>query len=305
MKQPVASGQLPVQRSPRPRHVLRQLATGNWRFIYEQTPRRHHRSGRRHLAGRGGRRGVGKSLRRQERHRPRSRAGTPASTPCGSAANAPTSTSPATPTRPPVHRRETAAQAHGPLRPVRHGGFAVSAVKDAGIDFKNEDPSRCGVVIGTGIGGIETIEEQNKILVARGVSRVSPFTVPRLMANAASGNVSILFHLNGPNTCVSTACATGLQRHRRCRPAHPARPGRRHDRRRQRGGAVASWAWRPSSPPAPSPPATTTQPMPAGPGTRTATALSWAKGPAWSSSKSTSTPGNAAPGSTPNWSATA
>jgi 3-oxoacyl-[acyl-carrier-protein] synthase II len=66
------------------------------------------------------------------------------------------------------------------------------------------------VVIGSGIGGIETIEEQNKILVARGVSRVSPFTVPRLMANAGSGNVSILYHLNGPNTTVATACATGL-----------------------------------------------------------------------------------------------
>jgi 3-oxoacyl-[acyl-carrier-protein] synthase II len=88
-------------------------------------------------------------------------------------------------------------------------GASLSAVRDSGLDFKAEDPFRCGVVIGTGIGGIETIEEQNKILVARGVSRVSPFTVPRLMANAASGNVSILFHLNGPNTCVSTACATG------------------------------------------------------------------------------------------------
>ncbi len=86
---------------------------------------------------------------------------------------------------------------------------SISAVNDAGIDFKAEDTTRCGVIIGTGIGGIETIEEQNKILVTRGVSRVSPFTVPRLMANAASGNVSILFRLNGPNTCVSTACATG------------------------------------------------------------------------------------------------
>ncbi len=86
---------------------------------------------------------------------------------------------------------------------------SISAANDANIDFKTEDTTRCGVIIGTGIGGIETIEEQNKILTTRGVSRVSPFTVPRLMANAASGNVSILFRLNGPNTCVSTACATG------------------------------------------------------------------------------------------------
>jgi 3-oxoacyl-[acyl-carrier-protein] synthase II len=101
-------------------------------------------------------------------------------------------------------------------RPNRTDRFAqfgiaasISAVNDSGLDFKAEDRRRCGVIIGTGIGGIETIEEQNRILNTRGVSRVSPFTVPRLMANAASGNVSILFHLNGPNTCVSTACATG------------------------------------------------------------------------------------------------
>lgn len=86
---------------------------------------------------------------------------------------------------------------------------AVNAVKDAGLDFSAEDRSRAGVVIGTGIGGIETLEEQNKILVTRGVSRVSPFTVPRLMGNAASGNVSILYGISGPNTAVCTACATG------------------------------------------------------------------------------------------------
>src|SRR6185436_5405533 len=86
---------------------------------------------------------------------------------------------------------------------------SVSAVKDAGIDFSREDGYRCGVLIGSGIGGIETLEEQNKILVARGVGRVSPFTVPRLMVNAASGNVTIIFKLKGPNTAVATACATG------------------------------------------------------------------------------------------------
>jgi 3-oxoacyl-[acyl-carrier-protein] synthase II len=86
---------------------------------------------------------------------------------------------------------------------------AISAVKDSGLDFTTEDAYRCGVIIGSGIGGIETLEEQNKILVSRGVSRVSPFTVPRLMVNAASGNVSILFKIKGPNTAVATACATG------------------------------------------------------------------------------------------------
>jgi 3-oxoacyl-[acyl-carrier-protein] synthase II len=86
---------------------------------------------------------------------------------------------------------------------------SVNAVKDSGLDFDTEDRYRCGVIIGSGIGGIETIEEQHLILTERGVSRVSPFTVPRLMANAASGNVSILYHLTGPNTAVCTACATG------------------------------------------------------------------------------------------------
>ncbi len=85
----------------------------------------------------------------------------------------------------------------------------ITAVNDSGIDFERDDRYRCGVIIGSGIGGIETLEEQNKILITRGVSRVSPFTVPRLMVNAASGNVSILFKLHGPNTAVATACATG------------------------------------------------------------------------------------------------
>src|SRR3954469_12107542 len=86
---------------------------------------------------------------------------------------------------------------------------SVNAVRDAGIDLKSGDASRHGVIIGSGIGGIETIEEQNEILHARGVGRVSPFTVPRLMANAASGNVSIMFGLAGPSSAVATACATG------------------------------------------------------------------------------------------------
>ncbi|HEY8668887.1 MAG TPA: beta-ketoacyl-ACP synthase II [Tepidisphaeraceae bacterium] len=95
----------------------------------------------------------------------------------------------------------------------RFGQFGLAAsivaVKDAGVDFTKEDVLRCGVIIGSGIGGIETLEEQNKILIERGVTRVSPFTVPRLMVNAASGNVSILYHIQGPNTAVATACATG------------------------------------------------------------------------------------------------
>jgi 3-oxoacyl-[acyl-carrier-protein] synthase II len=86
---------------------------------------------------------------------------------------------------------------------------STGAVRDAGIDMTGENPDRCGVVIGSGIGGLETIQEQYRILLERGVGRVSPFTVPRLMNNAAAANVSIRFGLRGPNTVISTACSTG------------------------------------------------------------------------------------------------
>lgn len=82
------------------------------------------------------------------------------------------------------------------------------AVADAGIDFNRLDKSRCGVIIGSGIGGLSTLEVQHEVLINRGPSRVSPFTVPRLMVNAASGNVSILYGLMGPNYAVATACAS-------------------------------------------------------------------------------------------------
>jgi 3-oxoacyl-[acyl-carrier-protein] synthase II len=90
-------------------------------------------------------------------------------------------------------------------------GIAASkkAVDDSGIDFAKGNPFRQGVLIGTGIGGIETLQEQSRILLQKGPKRLSPFTVPRLMGNAASGNVSILYGLRGPNTAVATACATG------------------------------------------------------------------------------------------------
>src|SRR5690242_18061930 len=101
-----------------------------------------------------------------------------------------------------------------PRRLDRFAQFAMAAsmnaVSDAGIDFQKEDRYRCGVVIGSGIGGIETIEEQNKILNARGVRKVSPSTVPALKATAGSGNLPTRYPPNGPNTTVATACATGL-----------------------------------------------------------------------------------------------
>lgn len=86
---------------------------------------------------------------------------------------------------------------------------ASQAVDDSGLDFSKEDVSRVGVVVGTGIGGIKEIEEQHIRLLEKGPSKVSPFCVPRLMANAASGNIAIRYGLRGANFCVSSACASG------------------------------------------------------------------------------------------------
>lgn len=86
---------------------------------------------------------------------------------------------------------------------------ALQAVSDSGLDFSKEDGSRVGVIVGTGIGGLKEIEEQHLRILDKGPSKVSPFCVPRLMANAASGNIAIRFGLRGPNFCVSSACATG------------------------------------------------------------------------------------------------
>jgi len=84
----------------------------------------------------------------------------------------------------------------------------VQAVRHSGIDLSKEDPERCGVVVGSGVGGIITIEDGVGILHDRGPDRLSPFTVPKLMVNAATGNLSILLGLQGPATAHATACAS-------------------------------------------------------------------------------------------------
>jgi len=86
---------------------------------------------------------------------------------------------------------------------------AIQAVKDSGLDFAKEDPYRAGAIVGTGIGGIKEIEDQHVRLLEKGPNKVSPFCVPRLMSNAASGNIAIQFGLRGPSFCVSSACASG------------------------------------------------------------------------------------------------
>jgi len=86
---------------------------------------------------------------------------------------------------------------------------AIQAVRDSGLDLAKEDPYRVGAIVGTGIGGIKEIEEQHVRLLEKGPSKVSPFCVPRLMSNAASGNIAIQFGLRGPSFAVSSACASG------------------------------------------------------------------------------------------------
>jgi 3-oxoacyl-[acyl-carrier-protein] synthase II len=86
---------------------------------------------------------------------------------------------------------------------------AEEAAKDCGVDFGQGDPTRRGVVIGSGIGGIITIEEGYRRLLETGPRKISPFVVPKLMVNACAGNVSIRHDLRGVNSATATACATG------------------------------------------------------------------------------------------------
>ncbi len=85
---------------------------------------------------------------------------------------------------------------------------AADAVSDSGLDFSKEDPFRCGVVIGSGIGGLSEFEAQHERLLHKGVDKVSPFTIPKLMVNSGSGHVSSMYGIKGPNFAVATACAS-------------------------------------------------------------------------------------------------
>ncbi|MBM4033500.1 MAG: beta-ketoacyl-ACP synthase II [Planctomycetes bacterium] len=94
----------------------------------------------------------------------------------------------------------------------RYAQFAVvaahEALRDSGLDLSREDPDRAGCIIGSGIGGLQEIEEQKAILIQRGPDRVSPFLIPKMMANSAGGVIGIQLGLRGPNTTVLTACAS-------------------------------------------------------------------------------------------------
>ncbi|MDI3534552.1 MAG: 3-oxoacyl-[acyl-carrier-protein] synthase [Thermosediminibacterales bacterium] len=95
----------------------------------------------------------------------------------------------------------------------RYSQFAVASAKmaleDSGLKLDEKDPTRIGVVLGTGIGGIETLENQHKVLLSKGPRRISPFFIPMLISNMAAANISMMFGAKGPNFTVVTACATG------------------------------------------------------------------------------------------------
>jgi 3-oxoacyl-[acyl-carrier-protein] synthase II len=86
---------------------------------------------------------------------------------------------------------------------------AHEAVTDSGIDFERyADPFRAGCLIGSGVGGLAEFEDGHGTLLSKGPDRMSPFVIPKMIPNAASGNISIRYGLRGPNTTVSTACSS-------------------------------------------------------------------------------------------------
>ena len=148
---------------------------------------------------------------------------------------------------------------------------AKEAVADSALEFAHEDPFRCGVIFGSGIGGLSEFEEQHGRYLEGGPGRISAFVIPKMIANSASGNISIEYGLRGPNTTISTACASA---------AHAIGDALRaiqHDQADVMltggseagitpmglGGFISSRACRS---------ATTTRPTPAVPSTKTATA---------------------------------
>ncbi len=91
--------------------------------------------------------------------------------------------------------------------------FAIAATKealeDAQLAIAPENSEQIGVIVGTGLGGLPSLERYHKILLEKGPGRISPFFIPMLIANLASGQIAIQFGPKGPNMCVVTACATG------------------------------------------------------------------------------------------------
>jgi len=86
---------------------------------------------------------------------------------------------------------------------------ALDAIEDAGLKITSTNAERVGVLVGSGIGGLRTLEDQCRVLVESGPSKISPFLIPMMIADMASGHISIITGAKGPNSTVVTACATG------------------------------------------------------------------------------------------------
>lgn len=86
---------------------------------------------------------------------------------------------------------------------------ALTALADSGLQITEENRDHVGVYIGSGIGGLATIEEQHKVLLEKGPGRITPFLIPGIICDMGAGMVSILTGARGPNSCITTACATG------------------------------------------------------------------------------------------------
>ncbi|MCZ7591525.1 MAG: beta-ketoacyl-ACP synthase II [Kiritimatiellae bacterium] len=96
------------------------------------------------------------------------------------------------------------------MDPFCHYGLAASkmAVEDSGLDFSKEDTTKCGVMVGTGIGGLQVMQTQMETYLAKGPSRFSPFMIPQMITNILPGHIAIEYGLRGPNFCITSACAT-------------------------------------------------------------------------------------------------
>ncbi len=86
---------------------------------------------------------------------------------------------------------------------------AEMAMKDSGLDMSKEDPERVGCIVGAGIGGLGTIEDEHSVLAEKGVKRIGPFFIPSLIINLAPGQISMRYGMKGPNFSPVSACATG------------------------------------------------------------------------------------------------
>ncbi|OIP30324.1 MAG: beta-ketoacyl-[acyl-carrier-protein] synthase II [Deltaproteobacteria bacterium CG2_30_43_15] len=85
----------------------------------------------------------------------------------------------------------------------------IMAMEDSKLEVANQDAERIGVLIGTGLGGLPTLEKNHTLLIEGGPKKISPFFIPMMIANMAPGQIAIHFGIKGPNTCVITACAAG------------------------------------------------------------------------------------------------